>query len=145
MATSRTYTAGSNWQGYKVEQIPVAFTQPPVMLGGPIQAAGNVPSIALLAGAGSIGSVTGQAGYDMAGSFNLVSGTLASLGGQLATVTFGQPLAQAPSAVVVTAAPNAGTVAAAWAATGISKTGFTIFGGNPGATGTFSVNYVVFR
>jgi hypothetical protein len=145
MASSRTYVPGSNLQGYKVEAIPVAFAQSPIMMGGPITAAGYVPTITLLAGAGSIASIACQAGYDMAGSFNLVSGTLTSLGGQMATVTFGQALASAPSAVVVTAAPQTGTVGVAWAATGISKTGFSIFGPNPGATGTFAVNYVVFR
>ena len=145
MAASRTYVAGQNIQGSKVEALPVQFAYSPVMLGGPITAAGYVPTIALLAGAGSIGSITSQAGYDMAGSFNLVSGTLVSLGGNLATVTFGQALTSAPSAVVVTAAPQAGTTAFAVGATAISKTGFTIFGPNPGATGTFAVNYMVYR
>jgi hypothetical protein len=145
MASSKTYTPGANYQGSKIEALPVQFAYSPVMLGGPITAGGYVPTVALAAGAGTVGSVTGQAGYDMAGSFNLVMGTAALTGGTIATLTFGQALAATPSAVIVTAAPNAGTVSYAVGVTAASKTGFSIFGSNPTSGGTYGVNYMVFR
>jgi hypothetical protein len=143
--TAKTYIPGQALLGSKVEPAPMAFGSTVTFLGGPLSAAGNVPTVALAAGIGTVGSVAAQVGYDMAGAFNMVAGTASSTGGTLAVVTFGQPLAATPSAVVVTAAANTGTVAFPVGAQAVSKTGFSIWGGNPSSGGTYSVNYVVFR
>lgn len=123
---------------------PMIFAGKTTVTGG-LRVGGNIPTVAILAGMGTgvTLAVTNVTGYDQAASFNLVAGGGALNGGSLASVTFGQPLAAAPAAVVVTAAQPAGTFSFAVGAISITKTGFVIGGTGPQLGGTYTVNYWV--
>ena len=110
-----------------------------------LAAGGNVPTVAILAGAGTVGSITGQAGYDQAGSFILTAGTATINGGSLASVTFGQPLSAAPVSVVVNAGYTAGTFSLGVGAVSVSKTGFVVQGGAPTSGAAYLISYQVIR
>lgn len=106
---------------------------------------GYTPTVAIGAGAGTVGSISGVTGYDQAASFTLVAGTANIQAGTLATVTFGQPLTTAPIAAIVNMYNPSGTLGIAVGAFGLSKTGFSIGGAVPVSGGTYSVNWFVVR
>jgi len=144
MATAKNLTPGQAVIGSKVEWAPESFAQTVTTYGG-IAAAGNVPTVAILAGAGTVGSITAQNGYDQAGNFVLNAGTATIVGGSLCSVTFGQPLTATPSAVVVGAGYTAGTVSFAVGAVSVSKTGFVVQGGAPTSGAAYLISYQVIK
>ena len=100
---------------------------------------GTPPTLAVAAGAGSGASISAQLGFDIGGSFNLLTaGTPAA--GALATVTFGTALNAAPAAVIVTCWDITGAAAVAVGPTSISATGFTV---STGATATTAHHLLV--
>jgi len=143
-ATSYTYTPGSNLPGVKVTAAPSLFAQRVTLTGG-LAAGGYVPTVAILAGAGTVGSISGQAGYDMAGNFVLTAGTAALNGGSLASVTFGQQLDVAPVAVQVNAAYTTGSTGLAVGAASLTKSGFTVTGPAPASGAAYLISYLVIR
>lgn len=104
---------------------------------------GNVPTVAILSGAGTVGAISAVTGYDQAASFTLTAGTASLFGGSLASVTFGQPLNAAPAAVIVQAGITAGTISFAVAPVSVSKTGFVVQGGAPVSGQAYVINYMV--
>lgn len=144
MATAKNLSIGQAAEGSKAEFSPMAFAAPVTTYQG-ITAAGNVPVVAILAGAGTVGSVTAQNGYDQAGNFVLTAGTATITGGSLASVTFGQPLTAPPSSVIVTAGYTSGTVSLAVGAVSVTKTGFVIQGGAPASAAAYLISYQVIR
>ena len=97
-------TPGQNFQGDKVFGNPVIAAKH-IVAGTGLAVGGNVPTIAILSGAGTVGSITQQNGYDTAGNFILNAGTASIYGGSLASVTFGTPLDVTPSSVICSAGP----------------------------------------
>ena len=145
MATSPfTVQQGQNFQGKQVEDAPVVYGQKITTTDG-IAAGGYAPTVAILAGAGTVGSITGQGGYDQAGSFILTAGTASINGGSLASVTFGKPLAVAPLAVNVNAGYTAGTFSLGVGAVSVSKTGFVVQGGAPQSGAAYLISYQVIK
>lgn len=144
MATAKNLTPGQAVIGQKVEPAPESFAQTITTYGG-IAAAGNVPTVAILAGAGTVGSITAQNGYDQAGNFVLTAGTATINGGSLCSVTFGQPLTATPSAVIVNAGYTAGTFSLGVGAVSVSKTGFVVQGGAPTSGAAYLISYQVIR
>ena len=104
-----------------------------------------MPTVAILGGAGTVGSITAQGGYDMAGSFVLNAGTASINGGSLASVTFGQPLSIAPAAVIVDAGYTAGTFGLAVGAVSVTKSGFVVQGPAPVSAAAYLISYMVIR
>jgi len=141
---SKPYIPGQALIGQHSEPLPTAFGGQITTYNG-IAAAGNVPTVALLPGAGTVGSVTAQIGYDQAGSFVLNAGTASIAGGSLCSVTFGQPLAAAPSAVVVDAGYTAGTVAFGCGAVSVTGKGVVVQGGAPASGASYLISYMVIR
>ena len=135
---------GQNFQGSKVWGDPQVFSRPVVAAGG-VAAGGNVPTLAILPGAGTVGSITQQNGYDMAGNFILTAGTASIAGGSLCSVTFGQPLDTAPVAVQVTAGYTTGTVSLGVGAVSLAKTGFVVQGAAPASGAAYLMSYFVVR
>ena len=133
MADNSSFTPfpGQAFLGSDAHYAPQIFGAPVTVAGG-LNAGGQVPAVAVLAGAGTGGSVSGVYGYDQACTFTLTGGAT-SAGGSLCSVTFGAPLASAPVSVVVSAADTAGAVAVG--AVSITRTGFTVAGGTV-ASGT---------
>lgn len=87
-----------------------------------------VGTIAPTTNAGAAPTVTAVVANDTAGNFTLtpVTGGGAQSSGNVAVVTFAQPYGVAPKAVNVSLYNQAGNVALAAAATGITVTGFSI-------------------
>lgn len=104
---------------------------------------GNVPTVAILAGAGTVGSISNVTGWDQAASFTLTAGTASLNGGSLASVTFGQPLQASPAAVIVQAGLTSGTISFGVAPVSVSKTGFVVQGGAPVSGQAYVINYMV--
>lgn len=151
MATSATpsngaYTPfpGQALLGSRVEPDPLVTTRKHTATGG-LAVGGNVPTIAILSGAGTVGAISAATGYDQAGQFTLTAGTASIFGGSLASVTFGQPLAASPAAVIVDAAITSGTVSFSIGAVSVSKTGFVIQGGAPTSGQAYVINYMVLQ
>jgi hypothetical protein len=144
MATAKNLAVGQVVVGSKVEWAPESFAQTITTYAG-IAAAGNVPTVAILAGAGTVGSITSQNGYDQAGNFILTAGTASINGGSLCSVTFGQPLTATPSAVIVNAGYTAGTLGLAVGAVSVSKSGFVIQGPAPASGAAYLMSYQVIR
>ena len=142
--TSFQVVPGQNYQGKQVETAPVVYSKKVTACGG-IAVGGNVPTIAILSGAGTVGSITQQNGYDTAGNFILNAGTASIYGGSLASVTFGQPLAVAPVSVVVNAGYTAGTFSLGVGAVSVSKTGFVVQGGAPQSGAAYLISYQVIK
>jgi hypothetical protein len=141
---SFTPTAGQAYLGAKVSSDPQIFAAKITAAGG-LAAGGNVPTVAILGGAGTVGSITQQNGYDMAGNFILTAGTASINGGSLCSVTFGQPLAAAPVAVQVNAGYTAGTFSLGVGAVSVSKTGFVVQGAAPVSGAAYLISYTVIR
>lgn len=139
-----TVQAGQNFQGKYVEGAQAVFAHKITTTEG-IAAGGYPPTVAILAGAGTVGSITSQVGYDQAGSFILTAGTASINGGSLVSVTFGQPLTVAPLAVNVNAGYTAGTFSLAVGAVSVSKTGFVIQGGAPTSGAAYLISYQVIK
>ena len=142
--TSFQVVPGQNYQGKQVETAPVVYSKKVTACGG-IAVGGNVPTVAILAGAGTVGSITSQNGYDDAGNFILNAGSASILGGSLCSVTFGQPFSVAPSSVIVTAGYTTGTVSLGVGAVSVSKTGFVVQGAAPGSAAAYLISYQVIR
>ena len=139
-----TPSAGQAFIGSDLKTDQQIFAQRIIAAGG-IAAGGNVPTVALLPGAGTVGTVTQQNGYDMAGNFILTAGTASINGGSLCSVTFGQPFSVAPSSVIVTAGYTTGTVSLGVGAVSVSKTGFVVQGAAPGSAAAYLISYQVIR
>jgi hypothetical protein len=145
MATSPfTVQQGQNFQGKDVHPSPTVFGSKITTTAG-IAAGGYPPTVAILPGAGTVGSITSQGGYDQAGSFILTAGTASINGGSLASVTFGQPLAVAPVSVLVNAGYTAGTFSLGVGAVSVSKTGFVVQGGAPQSGAAYLISYQVIK
>lgn len=142
--TSFTVVPGQNYQGKVVETAPVVYGKKVTACGG-IAVGGNVPTVAILSGAGTVGSITQQNGYDDAGNFILTAGSATIYGGSLCSVTFGSPFSSTPSAVVVNAGYTTGTVSLGVGAVSVSKTGFVVQGGAPGSAAAYLISYQVIR
>lgn len=143
-ATPLTYIPGQNVPGQKVFNEPVSAIKKIIAYSG-IAAAGNVPTVAILGGSGTVGSITSQTGYDMAGNFILTAGTATIVGGSLASVTFGSPLSAAPVAVQVNAGYTAGTFSFGVGAVSITKNGFVVQGGAPVSGAAYLISYQVIK
>ena len=139
-----TFQQGHNFQGKRVQASPEIFGNKITTTAG-IAAGGYPPTVAILAGAGTVGSITSQVGYDQAGSFILTAGTASINGGSLASVTFGQPLAVAPVSVTVNAGYTAGTFSLGVGAVSVSKTGFVVQGGAPASGAAYLISYQVIK
>ena len=139
-----TFQQGQNFQGKRVQASPEIFGNKITTTAG-IAAGGYPPTVAILAGAGTVGSITSQVGYDQAGSFILTAGTASINGGSLASVTFGQPLSIAPSAVIVDAGYTAGTFGLAVGAVSVTKSGFVVQGPAPVSAAAYLISYMVIR
>ena len=142
--SSFTVTPGQLFLGKKLEPNPVIHAHKATFADG-IAAGGNVPTVALLSGAGTVGTVTQQNGYDMAGNFILTAGTASILGGSLCSVTFGSPQTQAPASVIVNAGYTSGTISLGVGAVSLSKTGFVIAGAAPASGAAYLMSYQVIR
>lgn len=142
--TSFQVTPGQNYQGKQVETPPVIFAKKITTCSG-VAMGGNVPTVAILAGAGTVGSITSQNGYDDAGNFILNAGTASILGGSLCSVTFGSTFSSTPSSVIVTAGYTAGTTSLGVGAVSVSKTGFVVQGSAPGSAAAYLISYQVIR
>ena len=142
--TPYQFQQGQLYEGAKVFSAKVIYGKKVVCTNG-IGAAGAVPSVSLTSNAGSAATVTSQAGYDMAGSFVLNAGTASINGGSLASVTFGQPLSIAPSAVIVDAGYTAGTFGLAVGAVSVTKSGFVVQGPAPVSAAAYLISYMVIR
>ena len=93
---------------------------------------GTQPVLAAGAGAGAGASISAQLGFDIGGSFNLLTaGSPAA--GVLATVTFGAALNAAPAMVMLNCWDITGAAAVAVGPTSITTTGFSV---STGATAT---------
>ena len=128
--SSGTVTAGVNNAGH--------------MFVSGLYGTGTVPTLAVGAGAGSGASISAQLGFDIGGSFNLLTaGTPAA--GALATVTFGTALSAAPSMIMLNGwdATAATPVGVALGATSIATTGFTVSGPALTAAHHILINYFV--
>lgn len=145
--SNTAYTPTSPGQEFPATRVQAApfITSSKYIAAGGLAMGGNIPTIAILSGAGTVGSITNVSGYDQACTFNLLAGTASIFGGSLVSVTFGQPLAASPIAVVVDAAYPSGTVSFGCGAVSISKTGFVIAGGAPNSGQTVTVSYFVVR
>ena len=139
-----TPSAGQAFIGSDLKTDQQIFTQRAIFAGG-IAAGGNVPTLALLSGAGTVGTLTQQNGYDMAGNFILTAGTASINGGSLCSVTFGQPLTSTPVAVQVNAGYTAGTFSLGVGAVSVSKTGFVVQGGAPTSGAAYLISYTVIK
>ena len=139
-----TPSAGQAFIGSDLKIAQQIFAQRIIAAGG-IAAGGNVPTVALLPGAGTVGTVTQQNGYDMAGNFILTAGTASILGGSLCSVTFGSPQTQAPASVIVNAGYTSGTISLGVGAVSLSKTGFVIAGAAPASGAAYLMSYQVIR
>ena len=139
-----TFQQGQNFQGKRVQASPEIFGNKITTTAG-IAAGGYPPTVAILAGAGTVGSITSQVGYDQAGSFILTAGTASINGGSLASVTFGQPLSVAPVSVTVNAGYTAGTFSLGVGAVSLSKTGFVVQGGAPTSGAAYLISYQVIK
>jgi hypothetical protein len=135
---------GQNFEGAKVETAQQIFGKKVITTGG-LAAGGNVPTIAILSGAGTVGTITQQNGYDQAGNFILTAGSASIFGGSLASVTFGSPLSATPVAVNVSAGYTSGTTSLAVGAVSVSKTGFVIQGGAPASAAAYLMSYQVIK
>ncbi len=137
---------GQVYQGAHVFPSPgnTIFAKPAVLAGG-LAAGGNIPTVSILSGAGTVGSITQVNGYDMAGNFILTSGSASIFGGSLAAVTFGQPLDVAPVSVVVDAGITSGTVSFSVGPVSISKTGFVVQGPAPVSATAYLISYFVVK
>lgn len=135
---------GQAFIGSKVSADPQVFAARATFAAG-IAAGGNVPTLAILGGAGTVGSITAQNGYDMAGNFVLTAGTASINGGSLCSVTFGQPLTSTPVAVHVNAGYTAGTFSLGVGAVSVSKTGFVIQGAAPVSGAAYLMSYLVIK
>ena len=151
MATSATpaggpYTIapGQVAVGAKVESAPLITTGKMTAAAG-FAIGGNIPTVTIGAGAGTVGAISAVTGYDQAGSFTLTAGTANIQAGTLATVTFGQPLTVAPLAALVNMYAPAGTLGIAVGAFGLSKTGFSIGGQVPVSGAAYTVTWFVVR
>lgn len=144
MPASNAYQPGQVYLGSKLNAEPQVFAASVTTLAG-VKAGGNVPSVAILRGSGTVGSITGQTGFDQAGSFVLNAGTATIVGGSLASVTFGTPLAAAPSAVIVNAGITAGTVSFAVAPVSVTNKGFVVQGGAPTSGTAYLISYQVIQ
>ena len=142
--TSYTVVPGQNYQGKQVETAPVVYSKKVTACGG-FAVGGNVPTVAILSGAGTVGSITQQNGYDDAGNFILNAGTASIAGGSLCSVTFGSPFASTPSAVVVNAGYTAGTFSLGVGAVSVAKTGFVVQGAAPASGAAYLISYQVIR
>jgi hypothetical protein len=135
---------GQSLVGSEVNQNKVVFGKKITTTDG-IAVGGNVPTVAILAGAGTVGSITSQNGYDQAGNFVLNAGTASIAGGSLASVTFGEPLSATPVAVNVNAGYTSGTFGLTVGAVSVSKTGFVIQGAAPVSGAAYLISYQVLR
>ncbi len=133
--------------GSHVETAPWIFTQSLTSQKIP-SASGTSPTVATVtAGAGTGASVSAVTGYDQAGNFTVTAGT-SPAAGTICTVTFGTPLAAAPSSVVVNASNTKAGAAAGITvgAIGLSKSGFAVFGNTAGSlSATYLINYQVIQ
>lgn len=117
----------------------------PLHLGGQIA---NPPTIAPGAGLGTGGTASIIAGSDLAGQMQLVSGTGATIGGVLATMTFFSAYTAAPSSVVLfpANAAAAGFVSAIYnSGTTMTTATFTNALTAPGISTTYLFNYIVIQ
>ena len=135
---------GQAWIGSDVWPNPQLFAGKVTAAAG-ICAAGNIPTVTITPGSGTVASLTAQSGYDMAFSFTYVAGTASIFGGTVASVAYGQPLTAAPVAVLCTIANTGGTIGLPCGAIGLSKTGFSIQATAPASGGTYTVNCLTIR
>lgn len=138
---------GNLLTGQDLRTTPTTMTGKLTLTGG-LASGGNVPTVTALALNGGTGSaISSQLGYDMAGSFVLTGGT-SMAAGTIATVTFGSPLAAAPSAVLVSSANTKAAAAAGISAGAVAVTanGFSVFAATAGTIGgTYLISYMVVR
>jgi hypothetical protein len=136
--------AGEAWLGDAVKATPLVLSKPVIAAGG-VAAGGNIPTVTVTVGAGTVAALTSQTGYDMACNFTFIAGTASISGGTLASVKFGAPLDVTPVAVMVSAAYSSGTVGLNVGASQLTSTGFNICGNAPTSGGTVTMNYFVVR
>lgn len=142
--TSFTVTPGQAFLGSDVTANPVIHAKKVTTTRG-LAAGGNVPTVAILSGSGTVGSITQQNGYDQAGNFILTAGTASIFGGSLASVTFGTPLAASPVSVNVNAGIVTGTVSLGVGAVSYTKSGFVIQGAAPASGTAYLISYQVIQ